>query len=65
METLSQTRPRDRQVRRSVRVCCVTCGGNVADGALKVGKLYFTGPVPDEGDYPAELEGTWRIDGVD
>ena len=37
----------------------------ISDGALKVGKLYFTGPVPDEGDYPAELEGTWRIDGVD
>ena len=34
----------------------------ISDGAIRVG--HFAGPVPDEGDDPTELEGTWRIDGT-
>ena len=34
----------------------------ISDGANSVGDLHFAGPVPDEGDYPAELEGKWRVD---
>ena len=26
--------------------------------------MHFAGPVPDEGDNPAELEGKWRVDGT-
>ena len=29
----------------------------ISDGAIRVGELHFAGPVPDEGDCPAELEG--------
>ena len=36
----------------------------ISDGAIRVGELHFAGPVPDEGDYPTELEGTWGIDGT-
>ena len=35
-----------------------------SDRAIRVGELHFAGPEPDEGDYPTELEGTWRIDGT-
>ena len=28
------------------------------------GELHFAGPVPDEGGYSTEPEGTWRIDGA-
>ena len=33
----------------------------ISDGAIKVGELHFAGPVPDEGDYPTELEATCGI----
>ena len=36
----------------------------VLGGAIKVGVLRFAGPVPDEGDYPTEHEGTCGIDGT-
>ena len=36
----------------------------MSDGAIRVGELHFTGPVPDESDYTPKLEGTWRIDGT-
>ena len=26
--------------------------------------MHFAGPVPDEGDYPTELEGKWGVDGI-
>ena len=29
----------------------------ISDGAIRVGELYFVGPVRDEGDYTTELEG--------
>ena len=36
----------------------------ISDAAIRVGELHFAGPVPDEGDYPTELEGKWRVDGT-
>ena len=36
----------------------------ISDGANRVGELHFAGPVPDEGDYPTELEGKCRVDGT-
>ena len=27
-------------------------------------ELHFAGPVPQEGDYPTELEGTWEVYGT-
>ena len=32
----------------------------ISDGPIRVGELHFARPVPDEGDYPTELERTWR-----
>ena len=29
----------------------------ISDGAIRIGEMYFAGPVPDEGDKPTELEG--------
>ena len=29
----------------------------ISDGAIRIGEMHFAGPVPDEGDYPTELEG--------
>ena len=36
----------------------------ISDGAISIGEMHFAGPVPDEGDYPTELEGIWRVDGT-
>ena len=36
----------------------------ISDGATRIGETHFAGPVPDEGDYPTELEGKWRVDGL-
>ena len=36
----------------------------ISDGAIRVGELHSAGPVPDEGDCPAELEGKRRVDGT-
>ena len=36
----------------------------ISDGAIRFGEQHFAGPVPDEGDYPTELEGKWRVDGT-
>ena len=36
----------------------------ISDGAIRVGELHFVRAVRDEGDYPTELEGTWRMDGT-
>ena len=36
----------------------------ISDGAIRVGELHFAGLVPDEGAYPTELEGKWRVDGT-
>ena len=36
----------------------------ISDGAIRIGEMHFAGPVPDEGDYPAELEGRWGVDGT-
>ena len=36
----------------------------ISDGAIRIGEMHFAGPVPDEGDYPTELEGKWRVDGL-
>ena len=36
----------------------------ISDGAIRLGEMHFAGPVPDEGDYPTELEGKWRVDGM-
>ena len=62
----------DRKVRYSVRVSCTTSGSHVechqtsddSDGAISIGEMHFAGPVPDEGDYPTELEGKRRVDGT-
>ena len=35
----------------------------VLDKAVRPEELAFAGPVPDEGDYSVELEGTWGVDG--
>ena len=32
----------------------------ISDNAIRVGELHLAGPVPDEGGYPTELEGTWE-----
>ena len=34
----------------------------ISDGAIRLGEMHFAGPVPDEGDYPTELEGKRRVD---
>ena len=36
----------------------------ISDGAIRLGEMHFAGPVPDEGDYPTELEDKWRVDGM-
>ena len=36
----------------------------ISDGAIRSGEMHFAGPVPNEGDYPTELEGKWRVDGT-
>ena len=36
----------------------------ISDGAIRIGEMHFSGPVPDEGAYPAELEGKWEVDGT-
>ena len=36
----------------------------ISDGAVRIGEMRFSGPVPDEGDYPAELKGKWGVDGI-
>ena len=36
----------------------------ISAGAIRVGELHFAGPVPHEGDFPTELEGTRGIDGT-
>ena len=36
----------------------------ISDGAMRIGEMHFAGPVPDEGDYTAELGGKWRVDGT-
>ena len=36
----------------------------ISDGAIRIGEMHFAGPVPDEGDYPTEFEGKWRVDGI-
>ena len=36
----------------------------ISDGAISVGELHLAGPVPDEGEYSTELEGTWGVDGT-
>ena len=36
----------------------------ILDGAIKVRELHSAGPVPNQGDHPTELEGTWSIDGT-
>ena len=36
----------------------------ISDGAIRIGEMHFVDPVPDEGDYPTELEGNWRVDGM-
>ena len=36
----------------------------ISDGAIRIGKMHFAGPVPDEGDNPTEPEGKWGVDGT-
>ena len=36
----------------------------ISDGAIRIGEMHFSGPVPDEGDYPAELKGKCGVDGI-
>ena len=36
----------------------------ISDGVIRIGEMHFAGPVPDEGDYPTELEGKWGVDGT-
>ena len=31
---------------------------------IRIGEMHFAGPVPDEGDYPTELEGKWGVYGT-
>ena len=31
----------------------------ISDSAIRVGELHISGPVPDEGGCPTELEGKW------
>ena len=33
-----------------------------SDGAIRIGAMHVSGPVPDECDNPTELEGKWRVD---
>ena len=34
----------------------------ISDSAIRIGEMHFAGPVPDEGDNPTELEGTWGVE---
>ena len=36
----------------------------ISDGVIRVEEMHFAGPVPYEGDSPAELEGKWGVDGT-
>ena len=36
----------------------------ISDGSIRIGDMHFAGPVPDEDDYPTELEGKWGVDGI-
>ena len=36
----------------------------ISDVVIRIGEMYFAGPVPDEGDNPTELGGKWRVDGT-
>ena len=36
----------------------------ISDGAISIEEMHFAGPMPDEGDYPTEFEGKWRVDGT-
>ena len=36
----------------------------ISDGAIRVGELYFAGPVPDEGHCTTGLEGKCGVDGI-
>ena len=36
----------------------------ISDGVIRIEEMHFAGPVPDEGDNPAELEGKWGVDGT-
>ena len=36
----------------------------ISDGEIRVEEMHFAGPVPDEGEIPAELEGKWGVDGT-
>ena len=36
----------------------------ISDGVIRVEEMHFAGPVTDEGDNPAELEGKWGVDGT-
>ena len=36
----------------------------ISDAAIRVGELHCAGQVPDEGDYPTELERKWEVDGT-
>ena len=36
----------------------------ISNVAIRIGKMHFAGPVPDEGDDPTELEGKWGVDGT-
>ena len=31
----------------------------ISDGAIRIGEMHFAGPVPDESDYPTELDNKW------
>ena len=36
----------------------------ISDDVIRIEEIHFAGPVPDEGDKPAELEGKWGVDGT-
>ena len=36
----------------------------ISDGVIRIEDMHFAGPVPDEFDNPAELEGEWGVDGT-
>ena len=36
----------------------------ISDGVIRIEEMHFSGPVPDEGDSPTELEGKWGVDGT-
>ena len=63
MEMRQEICSHDGKIRNSVTLSVIK-RQMISDGAIRIGEMHFAGPVPDEGDYPTELEGKWGVDGI-